>query len=169
MNKTIAIPDYLTEEKLINFFIGAGFNLKTQFKIVGHTFRYDILLIDHNILIEFDGDQHFRDSLVIKRDDTKNILAHNASFTLIRIPYFIQLREDTKKYLFGELLDNILIEAQYKHGFIDSKIFPASYCELGRIRFEHILNDPKIPLNVLREINDSLEVAAEKYGDIYVK
>ncbi len=68
------------------------YNFKTHAK-----FKYDFYLQDLNILIEYDGVQHYKPVSVFggidafiqqkKRDKLKNMLAKEKNISLIRIPY----------------------------------------------------------------------------------
>ena len=69
----------------------------SQFKLEGHVYRYDFYLPDLNILIEYDGEQHFRSVPFFGgqkgfdrrkyNDKTKNYLAKKYGYFLIRVPY----------------------------------------------------------------------------------
>ncbi len=70
----------------------------TQFRInKQRRYRYDFYLEDYNLLIEYDGEQHFNsiefwggdDNLkkIQKTDENKNILAKENNFKLLRISY----------------------------------------------------------------------------------
>ena len=50
----------------------------------------------------------------------------------MRFPYWVQLDNFTLKHYFD--LD-AKIEQSFPHGFITTKLFPASFCELGIKRF----------------------------------
>lgn len=65
---------------------------------------------DSLVLVEYDGDEHYRDSLKIKADREKDRISHENQMTVVRVPYWVQLDSVT-----------------------------ASFCELGIDRFKHDL------------------------------
>ena len=147
--KTVKYEGYLTQQKLASLLKEALKDKYTSFieeqKVVGKPrCRWDIYMTfpdGREIAIEFDGDQHYRDTLVMKLDLEKEDLADKAGIEVVRIPYWVQLTDDTAKHYFGDLFNGIHIEQDYPHGFIKSKVFPASYCALGVERFMAELHD----------------------------
>lgn len=79
---------------------------------------FDFFLPDHNLCIEFDGLQHFKQvdgwtdlNIIQKHDKIKNEFCNKNNIQLIRIPYWEQ--EDLEYYLFDKLVEyNILEEIQ---------------------------------------------------------
>lgn len=76
--------------------------------------KFDFYLKDLNLLIEFDGEQHFKTKYYEEnfidtknRDNIKNQFSINNSISLIRIPF--DLKEDEIK----EVLDNLLLKENY--------------------------------------------------------
>lgn len=69
----ITINGYLTEAKLESILKQIYQNVIHSFKIPETRYRCDYL-IDNKIVIEFDGDQHYRDVEVIYRDQIKDNL-----------------------------------------------------------------------------------------------
>ena len=147
--KTVKYEGYLTQQKLASLLKEALKDKYTSFieeqKVVGKPrCRWDMYMTFPNgreIAVEFDGDQHYRDTLVMKLDLEKEDLADEAGIEVIRIPYWVQLTDETAKHYFGDLFDGIHIEQDYPHGFIKSKTFPASYCAMGVERFMAELHD----------------------------
>lgn len=137
--KTVKYEGYLTQQKLENLladaFAGHISIFETEKKIDGlPNHRWDIyveFLNGKKIAVEFDGDQHYRNMVTIDRDVMKDDSAYEQCIIPIRIPYWVQLTDETAKHYFGDLFDEIHIEQNYPHGFIKSKIFPASYCAMG--------------------------------------
>ena len=156
--KTVKYEGYLTQQKLASLLKEALKDKYTSFieeqKVVGNPrCRWDIYMTfpdGREIAVEFDGDQHYRDTLVMKLDLEKEDLADEAGIEVVRIPYWVQLTDDTAKHYFDDLFDGIHIEQDYPHGFIKSKIFPASYCALGVERFMAELHD--LPYDIFVEI-----------------
>lgn len=80
------IAEVLTNNKIVYY-------QEYKFQDLGNL-RYDFYLPEYNRLIEFDGEQHFRDTgwggleLYQKRDEIKNDYANLHNISLIRIPYW---------------------------------------------------------------------------------
>ena len=156
--KTVKYEGYLTQQKLASLLKEALKDKYTSFieeqKVAGKPrCRWDMYITfpdGREIAVEFDGDQHYRDTLVMKLDLEKEDLADEARIEVVRIPYWVQLTDDTAKHYFGDLFDGIHIEQDYPHGFIKSKIFPASYCAMGVERFMAELHD--LPYDIFVEI-----------------
>ena len=114
-------------------------------------------------VVEFDGDAHYRDSLKIKIDDEKDAVAREHNFRVIRFPYWVQLTTETLAHYFGLSAD---IHQDFPHGFISTKIFPASFCELGIIRFKRELDS--LPAEIKGSVIASLHDRAAEHGTEYV-
>jgi len=101
--------------------------------------RFDYILPDQKLIIEFDGDSHFTSAKAIVNDLDKEELAQSFDYSVIRIPYFIQLDDAMINHYFGEYITHDIIKFefnQYPHGFIDPKArTPGDFCELGQKRF----------------------------------
>jgi hypothetical protein len=78
----------------------------------------------------FDGDEHYRNTLKIKNDREKDEMARCGGYRVVRIPYWVQLTSETLKHYFH--LEAEIIQ-DFPHGFISTKVFPASFCELASI------------------------------------
>ena len=156
--KIVKYEGYLTQQKLSALLREALKDKYAAFmeeqKVAGKPrCRWDIYMTfpdGREIAVEFDGDQHYRDTLVMKLDLEKDDLADEAGIEVVRIPYWVQLTDDTAKHYFDDLFDGIHIEQDYPHGFIKSKVFPASYCALGVERFMAELHD--LPYDIFVEI-----------------
>lgn len=169
MNNVVVVNEFLTEQKLINC-LKQAFGENNVFSSVRvceeRRFRWDakVLLEDKTIFVEFDGDSHYRDPKVIKRDREKEDIAKNNNSKVIRIPYWIQLNNETFLYYFNK---KISIEQNYRHGFVSDKAaLPASFCELGINKFK--LEFDALSENIKFEIVKSLKEKIEKYGEHYV-
>jgi len=98
------------------------------------------------LIVEFDGDQHYRTVQKIKREEKKSDTYRQMGYKVIRIPYFIQLSTQTIKNLFDKEID---YEQTFPHGFVSDKvIMPADFCEMGirkfltdLIQFDYIKGD----------------------------
>lgn len=67
----------------------------------GNLIRPDYRYEELNLIIEFDGLQHYTDENYIQNDMYKTKQYENAGYQVIRIPYFIQLTNSAIKTLFG--------------------------------------------------------------------
>ena len=106
----------------------------------GIRYRPDFRCDELMLIIEFDGYQHYNNFKTQKRDKIKHNLYHNHGYTVINIPYFIQLTECVYDRIFvGSGFDlyidkSILIE--YPHGFHDNKAMtPIDFNLIGMNRF----------------------------------
>jgi hypothetical protein len=115
------------------------------------------------VLVEFDGDEHYRDSLKIKVDREKDQLARENQMSVVRVPYWVQLDNITVRHYFGL---SAVIRQTFRHGFITTKLFPASFCELGVERFTRELD--ALPSPVRTAVIESLQEQIKKYGLEYV-
>lgn len=114
-------------------------------------------------VVEFDGDEHYRNTLKIKADTEKDQIATQHGYRVVRIPYWVQLTTDTLWHYFNL---NAEIRQDFSHGFIATKIFPASFCELGIARFQRELTS--LPAGVRTAVVNSLRDRCREYGSQYV-
>lgn len=171
--KNIAYNSYLTESKLGALLNEAyGEEVVPEFAFEKSKFRYDYAIPSKKVLVEFDGDSHYRDANVIFRDLQKEELAAKNGFRIIRIPYFVQLKGEGFQHLFGWLNPLWEPSTDFPHGFITTKILPASFCAKGIQRFERELQT--LPSCVAEQIVESLQVKINKgltkdfvFGDAY--
>jgi hypothetical protein len=119
--------------------------------------------VDGITAVEFDGDEHYRNTLKIKNDQEKDKLALALGMRVVRIPYWVQLTDETLFHYFG--LHAEIIQ-DFPHGFIVTKIFPASYCELGIKRFEREIQSLPDPVKIA--VVQSLKDRIEEHGIEYV-
>jgi hypothetical protein len=163
----IVIESYLTEPRLKlalqqifgNDWLGGQFGLPNSRRRFDMAFRLNSAIV----LVEYDGDEHYRHSLKIKADREKDILASKNGMRLVRIPYWVQLDTMMAMHWFGI---EVQIEQSFLHGFITTKLFPASFCELGIARFLRELD--AIPAEVRHDVVTSLRKRVAEYGIEYV-
>jgi hypothetical protein len=163
----IVIDSYLTEAKLSaalvqivgNAWIGGQVKLPRSRRRFDMAFRSN----DTTVLVEYDGDDHYRDTLKIKSDCEKDFLASENGMRLVRVPYWVQLDTITARHWFGLEAE---IEQSFPHGFITTKLFPASFCELGIARFKKELES--LPASVRDAVIASLRERTAEYGVEYV-
>jgi hypothetical protein len=163
----IKIDGYLTESKLskaLQQLVADGW-LGDQVRLADGRQRWDMAYqIEGRItVVEYDGDEHYRHSIKIKRDRQKDEVARSHGCRVVRFPYWIQIDELTLKHYFG--LEGH-VEQSFPHGFITTKLFPASFCELGVERFRAELFALPIPVRVA--VITSLRERAAEHGLQYV-
>ena len=168
MSKIIQIDGYLIQSKLesvIKNLVGDRWNGAEILVSDKNKYRWDLSYKEDNkiVFVEFDGDRHYREPFVIKNDNNKNRIAKESGCKVIRIPYWVQLTTQTLKYYFD--IDNE-INQNFPHGFITSKWFPSSYCELGLERFAKELLT--LPENVRFDVVKSLRERSLEHGVKYV-
>lgn len=156
--------DYITEG-LLGQFLTERFRLKPicNRAMPGHRFKPDFRFDSHHLVIEFDGYRHYQQSSVIVEDEKKDYILIELNYSVIRLPYFVQLDERIVKLLFGSYITDMRPFNDFRHGFIDAKaLLPADFCELGVAKF---CADLERFHPVRAEIVASLNKAAEKLGD----
>jgi len=126
-------------------------------------FRPDYRSERHSLIVEFDGDQHYRSAKHVIEDKARDQILADAGYRIIRVPYFVQMTEPVIGHLFGNLITNRARFKDFPHGFItDAVVFPADFCELGIERF---LADLSRFAAIRDDILASLERAAIAKGD----
>ena len=165
---TVIIEGYLVQGKLedaLRMIVGNDCWRGREIRLPVGRRRWDMSYdIDGKVaVVEFDGDEHYRNTLKIKADREKDVIAREHSFRVVRIPYWVQLTSETLKYYFN--LD-AEIRQDFPHGFISTKIFPASFCPLGIQRFERELQ--ALPMQVRQAVVKSLHDRSIEHGQKYV-
>ncbi len=163
----VRIEGYLVQETLeaaLREIVGEGWKGR-ELNVPGTKRRWDMgFTRDSKVfVVEFDGDEHYRNTLKIKADREKDAIAEGAGMHVVRIPYWVQLDPETFRHFFGF---DAPIEQDFRHGFITTKIFPASYCELGVERFEREL--AALPSRVRDAVLLSLKERAADHGPEFV-
>lgn len=123
--------------------------------------RPDYRCDELNLIVEFDGDRHYKEASKIKSEREKVVLYESMGYKVVRIPYFIQLNTEVVKFLFNKDLPTYY---EYPQGFI-SKLAanPCDYCELGVKKFIEDLNRFDV---VKEEVIKSLISKIEELKDI---
>jgi hypothetical protein len=115
------------------------------------------------LIVEFDGDAHYRSTKTIIGDVERDSLFASLGYRVVRIPYFVQLTTPVIADLFRGLARDYSDFLDFPHGFIASTVvMPADFCELGLVRFE---NDLCRFSYIRDDILQSLRRALEKRGD----
>lgn len=130
---------------------------------IGRRFRPDYRSERHRLVVEFDGDQHYRSAGHVLRDQERDALLRAAGYAVVRIPYFVQLDATTIGHLFCALVTDRSPFKSFPHGFIAEKVvMPADFCELGVQRF---VADLQWFAAVAKEIAESLRAAEARLRD----
>lgn len=163
----IRVDGYLVEQKLamlLRQLVGDRWG-GVELKIAGTRRRWDMGFdsAQGQVAVEFDGDEHYRNALKIKADREKDTVAATQGVRVVRVPYWIQLDSTTFRHFFGFEAE---IEQDFPHGFITTKLFPASFCELGVERFRRELEE--LPLVARNAVITSLLARAKEHGLEYV-
>lgn len=150
--------EYLTE-KLLREFVQERFKEcsfifdKSYFN--EYRFRQDIVIPEKKLILEFNGDSHYKSTERILKDREKEIICKNKGFTLIEIPYFVQLDSRLVSFLFKKYIEDLSSFNIFAQGFISKKaILPADFCMEGLYRFSLDLQKFNI---VSKEILESLD------------
>lgn len=164
----ITINGYLVQEKLetaLKAIVGDSNWHGRELLVPGSRRRWDMAyqINRHITVVEFDGDAHYRDSLKIKVDCEKDLVAQQQGYSVVRFPYWLQLTSETAQHFFGLTAE---IFQDFPHGFITTKLFPASFCERGIERFERELNS--LPATVKNSVLQSLKERSYEHGVDYV-
>jgi hypothetical protein len=132
--------EYLTEISVGQFLrerVDATFVANQPIRDLGRRFRPDYHSEVHKLVVEFDGDQHYRSARVILADVERDAFFTENGFRVIRIPYFVQLSRVVIAHLFRDIAYTTSDFLNFPHGFIASTVvMPADFCELGIARFE---------------------------------
>ena len=131
----------------------------------GSRWRWDMAYLDGNeiVVVEYDGDEHYRHSVKIRVDHETDRAAAAQGRRVVRFPYWIQLDSRTLLHYFRVQQE---LQTLFPHGFITTKLFPASFCELGIERFRTELDS--LPQDVRSEVVSSLRDRANEHGVQYV-
>lgn len=167
MSNVIVIEGYLVQSKLetaLKVLVGDGW-IGRELKVGDTRRRWDMAYRRDGAttVVEFDGDEHYRNALKVKVDREKDAIAAELGYSVVRVPYWVQLTTETLRHYFE--LEGV-IEQSFPHGFIATRIFPASYCELGVQRFRRELE--ALPAAVRDAVIRSLEARAAEHGLEYV-
>lgn len=75
---------------------------------ISRQFRPDYRSERHKLIIEFDGDQHYRSARHVIEDGARDQALTGAGYRVIRIPYFVQMTEPVIGQLLGGLITGVL-------------------------------------------------------------
>jgi very-short-patch-repair endonuclease len=124
---------YLTEaslaKKLQEIFPGERFVRDKVVPKSGVKTRPDYRSNNLKLIVEYDGPNHYCQARRIIKDLRKRTRYQEMGFKVVRIPYFVQLKSETIRLLFGVEKQ---VHENFPHGFIIKTVkLPADFCELG--------------------------------------
>lgn len=133
-------------------------------------FRPDYRSKTLNLIVEFDGLQHYTRPDIILKDDEKTNFYQNQGYKVVRIPYFIQLTNKVIKQLFGQDVDEQMFNEAIPSLGIKSKNTPAYLCGAGITRmqneFKKFPEQLKINIEALEKENNEFLTGVSFLKDI---
>ena len=115
------------------------------------------------LIIEFDGVQHYSKPDVILKDARNTDNYKRLGYTVIRIPYFIQLTNSAIKELFGEVIKEPMFDVQYA-SLGASSGSPAYLCPAGLERmakeFTRFPEQYQVNIQALKGCNNDMLTGA---------
>lgn len=126
-----------------------------------------------NMVIEFDGPQHYQNPEIIIKDKKKDEIYKELGYKkIVRIPFFIQLSKDSVKTLFGVDVDEDLFNEMIP-SFNHVGNNPATFCPLGIERcakeFLKFPNQYKTNRDYLKTFNDEKLTSVNLLDKLYKK
>jgi len=115
------------------------------------------------LIVEFDGLPHYQYPSVILNDYEKDVKYKVRGYTVVRIPYFIQLTNEAVMQLFGKEVKETLFELKHASLTLHSRTAPACLCPLGikRMAFDFMKCPDQYKYNI-DALNE--ESKTTKYG-----
>ena len=98
---------------------------------IGKRIRPDYRCDELNLIVEFDGLQHYQQPDKILTDWSNQKFYESIGFQVVRIPYFIQLTNDVVKTMFGRNVQEELFDAEVHSMAPEWRNTPAWCCPLG--------------------------------------
>lgn len=145
MSKVKLYTGYLTEDKLecaLKIILPKGEWIRNKcIPSSGRRFRPDFRNEHYKLVVEYDGHLHYTTARGAYNDIEKREWYSDLGYSVINIPYFIQIDYFVFKLLFSKHTDRTTLPqlefTDFPHGFITDKCFlPADFCNLGIQRFE---------------------------------
>lgn len=93
--------------------------------------RPDYRCDDLMLIVEFDGIPHYTNPDVIYKDERNTKIYQQLGYTVIRIPYFIQLTTETVNKMFGTHITETLFPSGYPSLGPKGRNTPAYMCPKG--------------------------------------
>lgn len=117
------------------------------------------------LIVEFDGLQHYTKPDIIEKDIKTTELYKNFGYTVVRIPYFIQLSNNAVKTLFDVDASEELFDETIPSLGVNGQNTPAYLCPAGLNRMaEEFMKFPeqyKTNIDFLKKQNDPYRSGVE--------
>jgi hypothetical protein len=125
------------------------------------------------LIVEFDGLQHYQNPDIIEKDRKNNELYNRLGYTVVRIPYFIQLTKKAVKTLFGKDVSEVLFNEKISSLSATGRNSPAYLCPAGIMRMaEEFMKFPeqyKTNIDFLKKQNDPFKSGVDFLENEYKK
>ena len=136
-----------------------------EFNGVKYRKRPDYRSESLKLLIEFDGLPHYTKPDIIEKDKLNSELYESFGYTVVRIPYFIQLSNKAVKKLFDIEITEELFDDSISSMGVEGKNTPAYLCPAGVRRMaEEFIKFPyqyKTNIDFLKKQNDPYKTGVE--------
>lgn len=131
------------------------------------TYRPDARVEDLNLIVEFDGIDHYQNVSVILKQDDRDRWMNNLGYRVVRIPFYTQLSALNIKHLFGVEVE---VCCPYPSGWLSSaktkyslnQNCPSNFCYQGELKF--IKEYESFPIYTQFEIRKTLQEALKHYS-----
>lgn len=133
-------------------------------------FRPDARCEELNLIIEYDGINHYRDTNIVLQDIKKDHYYSSLLYKVVHIPYWIQLSNEMIKHFFDINVEESMCRLKYSFSDTEQNDFglaicPGSMCEAGRLKMLGQFNT--YPKQIKLDIIDDLQLALKyKLTDI---
>ena len=123
------------------------------------------------LVVEFDGTHHYKYPDTIDGDIKKTKIYEQHGYTVVRIPFFIQLTKEAVKKLFNVDLDCELFDGSIPSLGVKGRNSPACLCSEGVKRmareFKKFPEQYIVNLNALKQQGEPLKTGVETLEDYY--
>ena len=122
------------------------------------------------LIIEFDGTPHYNDPQIIRTDGETTKFYESFGYTVVRIPFFIQLTNAAVKELFGRDVEEPLFNGSIPSiglgGANPANICWAGLCRMAK-EFRRFPEQYETNLEFLRDFHDEYITGAELLDRLY--
>lgn len=161
------MKQYMTE-KLLGEFLKerfANYTVTSPTLILdGKRFKPDFFIEELQLVVEFDGPNHYTSPAVCVRDIERRDMFRKHGYTIAFVPYYIQLDGMSIQIIFDTVLDKISSTETfntYQHGFISQNaVLPAEFCSLGLFRFNCEINTGRFRFfknQIIQSLDEKIE------------
>lgn len=125
--------------------------------------RADAWVESESLVVYIDTVEDYAAHLRIVHTEGIDACLRDIGYTVVHIPYFVQMSPETVLHYFGRSLD---VRCDQPCGFVigdtANEYVPAAYCSMGWNKFIEQLYS--LPDNIRSEIMSSLKLHSEKFG-----